>query len=298
MNKRITHIVALLVMLFCAHASATAQELTVRVAEPLPMDLSASTKSRVDRNGKKCGLVKVQCVLDGLAFHGNVMGEVERKDGEYWVYLTAGTKMVEVAHPLVIPILINIPETMGAPIAPAMTYRLVLGIPEALYAAVVNSGNNTAAPTPAPAPAVATPAPPSVPLSTNGVVKGVVTDAKTGEPLIGCTVLHARGSRQLDAKATDIDGEYVLNDVRAGDVVEFQYVTYRSKVVSFPNAIPQKIAVSLNPGKPEKKEYEEIDPTDDSKYYDLKGTELPARPTKKGTYLRVRNGKPEKYTVK
>lgn len=290
MNKFISHIVVLLIMAVCAPAAFADQELTVRTIEPLPIDMTARTMSRNDLHGEKCGLVKVQCVLDGMVFRGNVMGEVERKEGEYWVYLTKGTKFLQIAHPQVLPITINIEELMGSPIASAMTYRLVLGIPDALYAVVVGANNaNANASAAAPNPAAN--------ISTNGTMKGKVVE-ETGEPLIGCTVNHFRNSHRVTAIASDIDGEYMLKNVQPGDIVQFMYIGYRTKEVTLENAVPKEITVTLREGNPKKMEYLVIDPLDDSRYYDLDGNELPERPTKKGTYLRVKNGQPQKFTVK
>lgn len=48
-------------------------------------DLSAQIEPRKDLNGVKCGLIKIRSVLDGVTFKGNIIGDVEHRDGEYWV---------------------------------------------------------------------------------------------------------------------------------------------------------------------------------------------------------------------
>jgi hypothetical protein len=55
-------------------------------------DLSASTYERKDLNGQACALVKVQLAAYGAKFEGNVIGEVAYKTGEYWVYMTEGSR--------------------------------------------------------------------------------------------------------------------------------------------------------------------------------------------------------------
>ncbi len=78
---------------------AIAQELMVKSMEILPMDLSASIHPRNDLNGKACALVKVKMPLEGAVFEGNVLGSVENKAGEYWLYMSEGTKQLRVKHP-------------------------------------------------------------------------------------------------------------------------------------------------------------------------------------------------------
>ena len=59
-------------------------------------DLSAQKYSRDDLNGRKCALVKVQVIAQDVTFQGNVMGDVKEQSGEYWVYMTDGTKQLKV----------------------------------------------------------------------------------------------------------------------------------------------------------------------------------------------------------
>lgn len=58
-------------------------------------------------------------------------------------------------------------------------------------------------------------------------VKGVVTD-ENGEPLVGVTVKVKNSNK---AVMTDLDGNYSLNDLKKGDVVELSYVGYAPKTV-------------------------------------------------------------------
>lgn len=63
-------------------------------------------------------------------------------------------------------------------------------------------------------------------------VKGVVTDEK-GEPLVGVTVKVKNSNK---AVMTDLDGNYSLNDLKKGDVVELSYVGYAPKTVKIDNS--------------------------------------------------------------
>ena len=60
---------------------AMAQDAVVRSFEAAPMDVTAQQYSRLDRNGVKCALVKVQVIAADVRFQGNVMGDVHLSSG-------------------------------------------------------------------------------------------------------------------------------------------------------------------------------------------------------------------------
>lgn len=63
------------------------------------------------------------------------------------------------------------------------------------------------------------------------VVTGNITDSLTREPLIGVTIA-VKGS--VKATSTDLDGKFVLNNIKGGDVLIFSFVGYKeiSRIVS------------------------------------------------------------------
>ena len=70
--------------------------MTIKSCEPVPNDISASIDRRNDANNEACALVKVQLAQAGAEFVGNVVGEVKYTISEYWVYMTAGSKRLQV----------------------------------------------------------------------------------------------------------------------------------------------------------------------------------------------------------
>lgn len=56
--------------------------------------VQASTRRRDDTKGEACALLKVQFPIDRTLFYGKVVGEVEFKTNEYWVYMPEGTKEI------------------------------------------------------------------------------------------------------------------------------------------------------------------------------------------------------------
>ena len=61
-------------------------------------DLTARTIPCKDMNGLECALVKVLVVGEGVKFSGNIIGNVEYKGNEYWVYMPDGSKRLKVTH--------------------------------------------------------------------------------------------------------------------------------------------------------------------------------------------------------
>ena len=120
----------IIAMAMCA-VTAVAQKAVVEGFEVASMDLSARTNARLDLHGVRCALVKVRVIADGVVFRGNTIGEPEKHPGEYWVYLTDGTKMVEIASDTFLPFMYYFKE----PLQSGVTYVLTLQAPQGAGAA-------------------------------------------------------------------------------------------------------------------------------------------------------------------
>ena len=65
-----------------------------------------------------------------------------------------------------------------------------------------------------------------------GTMKGVVTDKKTGEPLIGCYVVLRQNGQIITGTRTDFDGNYTIKGVKEGIYsVEISYPGYNTLIV-------------------------------------------------------------------
>ncbi|MBN2777653.1 MAG: PEGA domain-containing protein [Bacteroidales bacterium] len=69
-------------------------------------DLSAVTAARVDVNDQKCAIIKVYTNLDGLFFETRlgIEGDVFKKTGEYWIYISPREKMLKIIKSGYIPL--------------------------------------------------------------------------------------------------------------------------------------------------------------------------------------------------
>ena len=116
--------------LLIAAVSSQAQELTVKRMEVSPMDLSASTQPRLDKNSNPCALVKVQLATSGASFEGNVIGDAEFRKGEYWVYMSEGSYMLNVKHASFLPLFVNFRDYDIKKVEGKVTYVLTLVMPQ------------------------------------------------------------------------------------------------------------------------------------------------------------------------
>ncbi len=115
-------------LLVLAFISAQSQELTVKSFSVKTNDLAASTHERKDLNGASCALIKVQLATEGAQFSPNIMGNVDYKEEEYWVYLPTMNKHLEVKHPDFLPLDVVFAD-YRIKLEPKTTYSLVLSLP-------------------------------------------------------------------------------------------------------------------------------------------------------------------------
>ncbi|MBR1427347.1 MAG: PEGA domain-containing protein [Paludibacteraceae bacterium] len=109
---------------------ACAQELTVRSFDEDVKDLSAATQLRKDLNDVPCALVKVQLTAKGAEFSGNVMGDVQSKTSEYWVYMAQGSKRLTISAPGYLPLEVTFADYGVKSLQQKITYKLVINIPQ------------------------------------------------------------------------------------------------------------------------------------------------------------------------
>ena len=107
-----------------------AQEMSVTSFDEAVYDLSAATASRLDLNGKACALVKVQAPVEGLLFEGNIVGDIDFKGGEYWVYLTENSTELTIKHNNYYPCSVKITDFDIHSVQSQRTYILKINIPK------------------------------------------------------------------------------------------------------------------------------------------------------------------------
>ncbi len=115
-----------LFLLFAEISSTFAQELTVKSFKLASSDLTAQTQPRKDLNNHNCALIKVGLGLQGVQFEGNIMGNVENKTGEYWVYMPQGNRMLKVKHANYAPVMVTFADYGVEKVESNRTYELVV----------------------------------------------------------------------------------------------------------------------------------------------------------------------------
>lgn len=130
--KRITTLVLLLV----AVLTVNAQELTVKSMEEAPFDRTASMNPVLDFNNNPCGLVKVRLAVAGAKFGGNIIEPVKYDLGEYSVYMTEGSHLLNVRGPGFVPLMLDFRDYGIHHVAARCTYVLTLLLPSGTSAPV------------------------------------------------------------------------------------------------------------------------------------------------------------------
>ena len=115
-----------LFLLIAAISSALAQELTVKSFKLSSSDLTAQIQYRKDLNDRNCALIKVGLGLQGVQFEGSIIGNVENKTGEYWVYMPQGNRMLKVKHANYAPVMVNFADYGVEKLESNRTYELVV----------------------------------------------------------------------------------------------------------------------------------------------------------------------------
>ena len=113
-------------LLFAAISSALAQKLTVEYFQLAGSDLSAQTQPRKDLNDRNCALIKVGAGLQGVQFEGGIMGNVENKTGEYWVYMPQGNRQLKVKHTNYAPVMVTFADHGVEKLESNRTYELII----------------------------------------------------------------------------------------------------------------------------------------------------------------------------
>ncbi len=99
-----------------------ADEFVVQSFRIVSNDLSARTNPKKDVNDEFCALIKISTDLSGLKFYSNQLENVDKKQYEYWLYVSPGTKYLEISKQG----FIKLPYEIPARLEPSTVYRMVL----------------------------------------------------------------------------------------------------------------------------------------------------------------------------
>ena len=115
-----------LILFFVALSPTIAKELLVKSFKVVTSDLTAQTQPRKDLNNRNCALIKVGIGLQGVLFEGSIVGNVENKTGEYWVYMPQGNRMLKVKHPNYAPVMVTFADYGVEKVESDRTYELTI----------------------------------------------------------------------------------------------------------------------------------------------------------------------------
>lgn len=128
---RVPQIAVLYIMLFGTEIFA--QKIITKSVTVNFMDASASTNRRADENGVPCALLKVAAINKNVEFSGDIVGEIENKVNEYWVYMKNGSDKIVVSAPSYSPNTIVFSDYDIDHLESKITYSIVLSFDESNF---------------------------------------------------------------------------------------------------------------------------------------------------------------------
>lgn len=103
MNIKIQFACRIISLLICVlfFSIANAQTISVESFEIDSNDISASASKtvRMDGNDEACGLIKVMLAENDASFSGDIVGDIEHKVNQYWVYMVQGSRRLQLNVP-------------------------------------------------------------------------------------------------------------------------------------------------------------------------------------------------------
>ena len=133
--------ILLSLLLFTVIHTVLAQELKIKSFKVVTSDLTAQTQPRKDLNARNCALIKVGLGLQGVQFEGSIVGNVENKTGEYWVYMPQGNRMLKVKHPNYAPVMVMFADYSVEKVESNRTYELIITASDNVIGPVDAGGN-------------------------------------------------------------------------------------------------------------------------------------------------------------
>lgn len=92
-----------------------------QLLEPMTVEMQQK-----DLNGAICALVKIVLPINGCQFEGNVIGNPQFKVNEYWVYVTSGSKTLQIKCPDHYPLRLDFDSYGVASLKEKAIYQLVV----------------------------------------------------------------------------------------------------------------------------------------------------------------------------
>lgn len=112
------------ILLYLCFQVCHAQKLEITSFKQVLSDGSAF-HAPLDKEGNPCGLIKVRTSIPNLVFKGDIVGDVENKMNEYWVYLPQNSQLLKICHPNLLPLTVSMTH-YGIEISSKSSYVLNL----------------------------------------------------------------------------------------------------------------------------------------------------------------------------
>lgn len=123
------YIGAIIISFLLSHTiPAQAQMMEAVIMDHKLMDLTADIKSRLDKDGNKCALIKVGLDKPGATFKGDIVGNVSFNANEYCIHMKPNSKTLEISLPGYNTVKVNFKEFGIEEISSRNTYELIVDL--------------------------------------------------------------------------------------------------------------------------------------------------------------------------
>lgn len=122
-------VILVLAILLLSSPSVLAQKLEVKTFKPELNDPAATQYAVKDYNGQNCALIIVGLAVDNIEFEGNIIKQERKENGEYWVYITDGSKNFQINSKDYLPEPVNFNSFGITSVESGRTYRMFVEHP-------------------------------------------------------------------------------------------------------------------------------------------------------------------------
>lgn len=130
MIKAAVRLLILLTLVLILPISVQAEEVSIGEFIETNEIMISTNDFRKDANGQLCALLRVYAPAEKVGFEGSIVGDVQYKVNEYWVFLTSGTKTIKVLYYSQPSVMVDITKFIGGPVKSKKIYQMKLNIPE------------------------------------------------------------------------------------------------------------------------------------------------------------------------
>ena len=173
--------------IFALLNTALAQKLSVESFVLAPTDITAQTEGRKDLNGDACALVKIFVVGEVADVEGNVVKPLVKKNSQTWVFMTQGSKQMQVIVQNALPMIVTFADYGIGKLEGNRTYILTLSLVDAMTSVSLTSTSTRVNSSQSPSSSISSPSGTVISIPVKDGVKIEMVKVEAGTFMMGAT---------------------------------------------------------------------------------------------------------------